>query len=464
MVSEEIRQAITTLYGKGMKIRQIARSLSISRNTVRGVLQGDRKGESRSGSVFDKDLPLIGETYHICQGNAVRVQEILEEQGLEIPYSTLTRLVRKIGLRETKKRKSGSYDFEPGEEMQHDTSPHKLSLNGKTVTAQCAALVLAYSRKLFIKYYPCFTRFEARVFLSEAFRFMDGTCDRVVIDNTRVFVAHGSGPSAEINPEMASFGRLFGVTFVPHCIAHPDRKGRIERPFSYVENNFLAGRTFNDWEDLNTQAVRWCVEVANTKPKRALGMPPEQAYIMEKPYLRSLPAHVPPIFQTLYRVVDVEGYVNVDTNRYSVPEGLVGKRVEVQKHWEQVVVILDNKKVASHPRILDKRNTRLTHPGHHSPLSRRNAHLGPSPEESALLGESENLDRYVAELRKRSSGRGIQRLRALLKLKRDYPPDAFSAAVSRALEYGLYDLNRVEKLIIDHVAGDFFRLTQEEDQ
>ena len=70
----------------------------------------------------------------------------------------------------------------------------------------------------------------------------------------------------------------------------------------------------------------------------------------------------------------------------------------------------------------------------------------------------------MGELRKRSSGRGIQRLRRLLNLKRDYPPEAFFAAITKALEYGLYDLNRLEKLIIDHVAGDFFRLVQEDDQ
>jgi hypothetical protein len=206
------------------------------------------------------------------------------------------------------------------------------------------------------------------------------------------------------------------------------------------------------------------VEVANAKPKRALGMPPEQAYVMEKPYLRSLPPYVPPIFQTFHRVVDVEGYVNVDTNRYSVPERLIGKRVEVQKHSERIVVVFDHKNVADHSRVLDKRNTRVTYQGHHSPLSRRKAHSGPSPEESALLGESETLDSYVSELRKRSSGRGLLRLRRLLNLKRDYPPEAFREAISRALEYGLYDLNRLEKLIIDHVAGDFFRLAKEEDQ
>jgi transposase len=464
MISEEIRQAISAMHGKGMKIRAISRSLGIARNTVRQVLQGNEQVEPEKTSSFDEEHPLIAEMYHTCGGNVVRVQEMLKDQGLDIPYSTLTRVIRDMSLRQPQKVKAGSYSFAPGEEMQHDTSPHKVILNGKTVAAQCAGLVLAYSRKLFIRYYPCFTRFEARVFLSDAFQFMDGTCERVVIDNTSVIVARGSGPSAEINPEMESFGRLFGVRFLPHRIGHPDRKARIERPFSYVENNFLAGRTFRDWADLNTQALSWCVGVANAKPKRSLGMAPEQAYVMEKPYLRSLPPYVPPIFQTLHRIVDVEGFVNVDTNRYSVPERLIGKRVEIQKHWERILVVFDNKKVAEHPRIIDKRDTRTVHPGHHSPVSRQNAHRGPSAEESALLGETEVLDRYVGELRKRSSGRGIQRLRRLLNLKRDYPPEAFFAAISKSLEYGLYDLNRLEKLIIDQVAGDFFQLVQEEDQ
>jgi len=464
MISDDIREAITTLHGKGMKIRHICRSLGIARNTVRKVLQGDHQAQTEETPALSDHGSLIMQTYHTCGGNVVRVQEMLKEHGVEIPYSTLTRVVRELNLRQPQKVKAGSYSFAPGEEMQHDTSPHKVCIDAKASTAQCAGLVLAYSRRLFVQYYPCFTRFEARVFLSEAFRFMDGTCERVVIDNTSVIVARGSGPSADINPEMESFGRLFGITFMPHRVGHPDRKARIERPFSYVEHNFLAGRTFTSWADLNAQALRWCTEVANQKPKRSLGMSPEQAYVMEKPYLQPLPPYVPPIFQTLSRVVDIEGLVNVDTNRYSVPERLIGKKVEVQKHWEKVVAIFDNKKVAQHPRLIDKRNAKVVQSGHHGSLSRHKAHQGPCAEESALLGESEILDQYVVELRKRCSGRGIVRLRRLLNLKRDYPPEAFFAAISRALRYGLYDLNRLEKLIIDHVAGDFFRLVPDEEQ
>jgi hypothetical protein len=169
------------------------------------------------------------------------------------------------------------------------------------------------------------------------------------------------------------------------------------------------------------------------------------------------------VYQTFERMVDLEGFVNVDTNRYSVPERLIGKRTEVHKHWDRIVVFFDRKQVAEHPRIMDKRDTRVIHPGHHEPKLRDKAHRGPSVEEIALLEHSEILDRYVQELRKRSTGRGILKLRRLLNLKRDYPVDAFLAAVGKAFAYGLYDLARLEKMIIDHVAGDFFRLHEEQD-
>jgi len=198
--------------------------------------------------------PIIRELFKPCRSNIVRVQETLQERyGSLIPYSTLTRIVRDLDLREDKgKHRAGSYTFPPGQEMQHDTSPHTIIIGEKKLKAQCAGLVLAYSRKLFIQYYPAFTRFEAKVFLTEAFLFMDGACADCTIDNTSVIVACGSGPDAEIAPEMEHFGHLFGVRFIPHRIGHADRKARIESNLSYAERNFLAGRSFSDWHDLNS--------------------------------------------------------------------------------------------------------------------------------------------------------------------------------------------------------------------
>jgi len=56
----------------------------------------------------------------------VRIREQLKsEHDIDIAYSTLTRLLRDQQLRAPKQR-SGRYRFEPGEEMQHDTSPHRV--------------------------------------------------------------------------------------------------------------------------------------------------------------------------------------------------------------------------------------------------------------------------------------------------------------------------------------------------
>jgi len=61
--------------------------------------------------------------------NAVRIGEVLAEaHGIEIAYSTLTRLIREHTELRTPKKRSGIYTFGPGEEMQHDTSPHHLLL------------------------------------------------------------------------------------------------------------------------------------------------------------------------------------------------------------------------------------------------------------------------------------------------------------------------------------------------
>lgn len=452
---------ILEMTDKGLGLREISRVLKVSRNTVRGVLKKGATPESARESSHVAHLPRIKELYRECKGNAVRVREELEARhGIVIPYQTLTWVIRKHGIGKKKEAKrAGQYVFEPGSEMQHDTSPHSLKLAGNKITAQCAALVVAYSRRIYVQYYPRFSRFECRVFLARAFAFMDGTCERCVIDNTHVIVASGVGPDAVIAPEMEHFGRLYKTKFVPHWLNDPNRKARVERPFHYIENNFLPGRRFADWQDLNQQAEEWCRTVSNAKHKRSLGMSPEAAYILEKPALNPLPPFNPPVYQSVSRVADIQGYVQLDTNRYSVPHRLVGRQLEVQKHWDKVLVYDKQQMVAEHVRIIDKKETRATLPTHHPPLNSRKAHQGPSKEESLLTGKNADLDQYIDNLKKRSAGRGVRNLRRLLHLQRTYPHEPFMTAIGKAQAYGLYDLARVEKIILDHIAGDFFDLS-----
>ena len=465
MTPTEIRNAVCTLQANGHSLREISRSLALSRNTVRRILRQPDRTVDEAAPCDEATLVRLKAAFERARGNVVRVQELLADDGLQVRYSTLTRWAREAGLR-SPPRRAGEYDFAPGQEMQHDTSPHRVAFAkagtaGKIVTAQCAGLVLAYSRRLFIQYYPRFTRFEAKTFLLDAVRFMDGVCPVCVIDNTSVLLAAGSGDDAVIAPEMAAFARTLGFQFRAHRVGHPDRKGRIERPFAYVENNFLTARSFEDFDDLNRQALDWCRNVANHKPKQVLGMSAEAAYVIEKPHLRRLPDVLPPVYDLLERVVDLHGYVSVDTNRYSVPERFVGQSVAVYKLPAEIRVCRKDVTLAVHPLLIGERDARNTLPGHHTIPVRQNR--GTRCEEASLSGHHPSLDRYVAALKQRGNGWGRRALRRLIGLKRTYPAGPFIAAVEQALQYGLFDLGRLEALILKQVAGDFFALDTGED-
>jgi hypothetical protein len=461
MTPTEIRNAVCTLQAQGHSLREISRSLALSRNTVRRILRQPNRTVDEAVPCDDATLARLKAAFERVRGNVVRVQELLADDGLEVRYSTLTRWAREAGLR-SPPRRSGEYDFAPGQEMQHDTSPHRVLFAkagtphsrarspGRIVTAQCAGLVLAYSRRLFIQYYPRFTRFEAKTFLLEAVRFavrfMDGVCPVCVIDNTNVVLAAGAG--AVISPEMLAFARILGerareggFRFRAHRVGQPDRKGRIERPFAYVENNFLATRDFEDFDDLNRQAIAWCRDVANHKPKRVLAMSPEAAYVIEKPHLRPLPDVLPPVYELLERVVDLHGYVSVDTNRYSVPERFVGQSVAVYKLPTEIRVCRKDTTIAAHRRLIGERDAKNTLPGHHTIPVRQNR--GTRCEEALLRGHHPSLDRYAAALKQRSNGWGRRALRRLIGMKCTYPSGPFIAAIEQALQYGMFDLGRL---------------------
>lgn len=461
MIPEEIRHSVHTLLAQGQPLRTISRLLKLSRNSVRRIARGGPLRAAPPAPYSPATLAALRQAFARAQGNVSRAQQLLHtEYGLQLSYSTLTRWIRQAQLREPPAR-AGEYQFAPGEEMQHDTSAHRLRIAGRALSAQCAGLVLAYSRRLFIQYYPRFTRFEAKQFLLEAARFMDGAAQRCVVDNTSVLVASGAGPAAVFAPEMVAFARTLGFGFQAHRVGHPDRKARIERPFYFVETNFLPGRTFAEFPDLNRQALAWCREVANAQHKRALGMSAEAAYLIEKPYLQPLPEALPVVYELLDRVVDLNGFVSVDTNRYSVPERLIGQAVTVYKYPAEIHVHHRGALAACHARLIGQRDMRQVVPEHHRgpKPSERSA---PLEERLLLQGEAGVLARYAERLKRRPRGHGARALRRLLELQRTYPREPFLAAIEQALGFGLFDLGRLETLILRHVVGDFFALDCDE--
>jgi hypothetical protein len=189
-------------------------------------------------------------------------------------------------------------------------------------------------------------------------------------------------------------------------------------------------------------------------------MSPDAAYVIEQPHLVPLPDALPPVYELLERVVDLHGYVSVDANRYSVPERFVAKSVAVYKTPAEIQIRRKDTTIAVHRRLIGQRDARSTLPGHHAIPLRQGR--GAADEEKLLRGHHPSLDRYAAALRQHSHGYGRRPLRRLIEMKRTYPAGPFIAAIEQALQYGLFDLGRLEDLILKQVAGDFFALNARE--
>ncbi len=277
-------------------------------------------------------------------------EELVASGGADLSYAALTAFCRRHGIGYAPPAPAGQYDFALGEEMQHDTSPHGIELGGRKRKVQAASAVLCHSRMLFFQCYPTFRRFDCKVLLTDALRYMGGATNRVMIDNTHVVVLCGAGREMVPVPEMAAFGERFGFQFVALAIGNANRSGRVERPFYFIENNFLAGRTFSSWEDLNRQAREWCDKVNSTYKKHIRAVPRE-LFAVERLHLKPLPAWIPEVYRLHQRLVDIEGYVALNSNRYSVPVEWIGRRVEVRETRDKIEIQLDARRLLTHREV-----------------------------------------------------------------------------------------------------------------
>jgi hypothetical protein len=95
---------------------------------------------------------------------------------------------------------------------------------------------------------------------------------------------------------------------------------------------------------------------------------------------------------------------------------------------------------------------------HRQPRGQRAPRPDPHPEESAILTAAPELAEYVAGLKQRSRKVVTLALRQLLRFVREYPREPLLAAVGEAARYGLYDLDRLERMILRHVTREYFLL------
>jgi hypothetical protein len=464
VLTESQRATILELHSQGLGQRRIARTLKIARPTVKKVIDSQsptRPAIDRASKVEPYREEIV-ELYPRCKGNLVRVHEELQVLGAELSYPALTAWCRREGIGQEPKVPAGRYHFDPGEEMQHDTSPHTVVIGGRRRKVQTASAVLCHSRMVLVQCYRRFRRFECKIFLTAALKYFQGAPSVVMIDNTHVVVLKGTGASMVPVPEMEGFGERFGLVFRAHEVGDANRSGRVERVFWFFETNFLAGREFADWKDLNQQARQWC-DRNNHTYKRHLHAKPVELYARERLHLRPLPDWIPEPELLHHRIVDVEGYVAVNTNRYSVPVDWIGRQVQVRESAETIRIELDRAPTVTHERVIDPCGKRTTLAEHRPPRGQGRKRRGPTAEERTLSQLAPELSDYVAELKKKGRKQTTLALRQLLRMVREYPREPLRRAIREAAHYGLYDLDRVERMVLRYIGGDFFELLPDPD-
>jgi hypothetical protein len=171
---------------------------------------------------------------------------------------------------------------------------------------------------------------------------------------------------------------------------------------------------------------------------------------------------VPEVYQLHHRLVDGEGYVTLHTHHYSAPPALIGRRLEVRESRDRLDLFVGPRCVASHRPLHEAQPGRVLLPEHRLPRGQHAERR--REEEDVLRGSPEPLRLYVEALRRRLPPlRATLALRRLMALRRDYPEEPFLSAVKTATTYGLFDMERLERLILRTIGSEYFVIASQED-
>ena len=451
MIEADKRKAIFLLHHEGMSVRQIARRLEVSRNTVRAIIE--QEGAMPKTVRQDKqriDEELLRRLHQECEGRVQRMHEkLVEEEGVQVTYSTLSRMLRELGISAPQKSRCDHVPDEPGVEMQHDTTLYWVKLAEQSVRLVASLIYLRYSKRRYLQFYRAFDRFKMKCFFHQALCFWGFSATQCVIDNTNLARLRGSGKNALIVPEMEAFAKAYGFRFICHEIRHANRKAGEERSFWTVETNFLPGRTFQSFEDLNQQALEWSTVRLENRPQGKAGLIPAKAFEHERSYLVALPAHLPAPYRTHHRGTDEYGYAAFDANFYWVP-GTGRDALTLLEYADRIKICRTRECLVEY--LLPSAGTRnksfhpqgLCAPPHKPHHRKQPAH----EEEKQLRAIAPQVSAYVDLVLKTPGIYRHEQLRRLLALSRKITPQLFIKSVERALKYQIISLPTLERIIL----------------
>ena len=318
----------------GDSIKKIARELHVSKNTVRKYVRSSEEPEmkhrvfSREVEAYEKEVArMVGDGFI-----GTRIFNDLKGLGFEGSLSSVHRYVR--GSRDEILRlrsMTTRFETEPGEQMQYDWKEWEMNVGGCPRKFYFHALVLGYSRK---KFYVCsetITTTDILRAIHEGMLSFGGCAKYLVIDNPKQMVLlHRKDGVVRYNDGFLRFCGLFGIIPSPCQNYRAQTKGKVERPFFYLQEHFLRGLEVQNVQELGEKLAVFTASV-NAQYHRGIETTPDARFSEEQSRLTPLPEVDPSRWISReIRKVSRDGFVSLDAKLYSVPMRLAGKQVLVE--------------------------------------------------------------------------------------------------------------------------------------
>lgn len=379
------QEIIIQSYRKGESQRAISRGLQISRKTVKKYIdeyeshlnQSKSEQDSFSNSLTQEPsyhsgkrikLKLTQEVQETIdkylEENQQKIQQGLRKQllkscdifeqlnlqGIDIGYTTVCNYIRSKSNKTLSKEAFIRQEYVPGEVCEFDWGEVKLYINNELVTYQLAVFTSAYSNYRFAALYQ---RQDTLAFMESHVAFFDhtqGVFKQMVYDNMRVAVSKFVGKH-EKEPTQALLQMRGHYQFTHRfCNAYKgNEKGHVERSVEYIRRKAFAIKSRFDSEQEADIWLMTTLTKLNTTKQKLSGKTANQLFSDEKKVLLSAPTKLVCAEQVQLRV-DKYSTISYKTNRYSVPDYLVGQFIDVGILSHQIRIYHDNKMIASHKR------------------------------------------------------------------------------------------------------------------
>jgi hypothetical protein len=247
------------------------------------------------------------------------------------------------------------------------------------------------------------------------------------------------------NARFLSFATHYGFRPRACKVRRPQTKGKVERPFYYVETNLLNGRTFTSLDHLNETTAWWLEHVADVRVHRETKETPRARHEEELPHLLPLPEHAYDTARVVYRVVNVEGLVSYQNNGYSVPWRLIGQTLPL-RITEDELIAYDGplNEVARHRLLPPGRRGEQVVETSHRPADNRREQLEQLRQRFEELGD---IARRFFEGLVESQSQVRNQAKKTLALLSLYHRRDVLAAMERAVRYRAFSWKSLERIL-----------------